>query len=353
MSNDLLTPVPDENSHYSTFQIKFAKLDWSSGDENDLRLFLEDYRKAGYPKWLARNWLTKLEALESVPARASLLLEYCGSPQRQDLLHGAINSINAGNDRPKSQDEDPGMYFVVHQLIKVDPQLAFASHTGRQPAFMVAASRGASSIVNRALEELKSLLRKSNTSAKDLKKNIFEKLSVQDRSSNTALGFAVAEGHTEIVRTLLGEERRLVDHLMEDNIQEAVEKCQIEIIGMVLDAQPIIAKRLPALIVQYGSTRYIDMWKEMAHWFKDFPHNSDILHLAVREQKVEIIEWLVSKFPRMVIREDERQKVALSYNNAPATRESIRALIVPEIIRLCNPETLGKILRTANGGFGD
>ena len=177
MPDGLPASVLDENSHYSVHQIEFAKLKWSSENEDVLRLRLEQYRNDKYPDWLPRKWLTRIEGLENIPERASLILEHFGSGKRQDLLHGAINSINAGYDRPKSQDEDPGMYFVVRQLIQVDPQLAFESYEGRQPAFMVAAFQGASYIVKFALDELKSLLRKSKTSDEDLQENIFEKLS--------------------------------------------------------------------------------------------------------------------------------------------------------------------------------
>ena len=245
------------------------------------------------------------------------------------------------------------MYFVVRQLIRVDPELTFQPFVGKQPVFMIAASQGGVDIVEYALEKLRSRLdERFATSVEDLKEDLFNKLKVPDGAKNTALGLAVEEGHAPIVRILLDTEKRLAgpDYLREDHIREAVAKCQIEIMKMVLEAQPDIAERLPKIIVQYGETRYKDMWTTMAPKFVRFLPGSDILHLAVQRGKLDIIEWLVPKYPNMVTREDVYGRIALSYNSDRAIKESIRASIVPEIVRQCNPARMKELLRLANGG---
>ena len=373
MCHGLRVSVPDGNSLHSaqlsespvgpTWTSKIQSLDRQ--DEITLRHWLEQYKDAGHPNFMPRKWLTTLEGLEDVPnstpewrqGRAEFLLKYFTNQHRLALLHGAIDAIRAKDGEPFiSQKDDPRMYSVVHHLIRIDPEVPFQLFVGKQPAFMIAASQGAFDIVEYALEKLRSrLYERFPTSVEDLKEDLFKKLKVPDGAKNTALGLAVEEGHAPIVRLLLGAEKRLAepDYLREDHIREAVAKCQIEIMEMVLDAQPDIAERLPKLIVQYGETRYNVMWTTMAPRFKEFLDGSDILHLAVQRGKLDIIDWLVPRYPHMVTQKDVYGRIALSYNSERAIKESIRASIVPEIVRQCNPAGMKELLRVANGGSSE
>lgn len=370
MCHGLRVSVPDGNSLHSAqlsespvgpnWESKILSLD--PEDEITLEYWLEQYKDAGHPKFMDRKWVTALERLlgvsNSTPewrqGRAELLLKYFGDQQRLALLHRAIDTIRAKDGDPfVLPKDDETMYFVVYQLIRVDPELTFHPFGGKQPVFMIAASQGGVDIVKYALEKLRSRLgERFATSEEDLKEDLFNKLKVPDGAKNTALGLAVEEGHASIVQILLDAEKRLAgpEYLREDHIREAVAKCQINIIQMVLDAQPDIAKRLPNIIVQYGETRYNDMWTTMAPLFVKFLHESDILHLAVQRGKLDIIDWLVPRYPHMVTRKDIHGRIALSYNSDQAIKESIRASIVPEIVRQCNPARMKELLRVANGG---
>ena len=366
-------PVPG-NSPPSTSTPEFlAKSDWASriheiskhDDNNVLCKLLDEYKKAGHPKIMTRTWLTMLEGLENVPdrtqewcqGRADLLLNYIEGGHRLELLHGAIDIIRAKDEKPFVRpEEDEKMYFVIRRLIQGDPELAFHSISGTRPAFMFAASQGADYIVEFALDKLRSLLnRRLGTSKEKLRDVLFDHLKVHDRSLNTALGLAVGEGHSRIVRILLKTEERLAgpEYLRDYHIEDAVGKCQIEILCMVLDAQPDIAERLPGLIVKDRGPRYWEMWTAMAPRFDEFLQNSDILHLAVQKGKLNIIDWLVGRFPQIVTWKDKSGKIALSYNTDEAAKENIRGSIVPNIIRLCSPNEMKELLRVANGGSAD
>ena len=373
MCHGLRVSVPDGNSLHSAqlsespvgpnWTSKIQSLDYE--DETVLGRWLEQYKDAGHPNFMARQWLTTLEGLQDVPnstpewrqGRVELLLKHFPDEHRLELLHRAIDTIRAKDGEPfVLPKDDKRMYFVVHQLIRVDPELTFQHFKGKQPVFMIAASQGGVNIVEYALEQVRSRLdERFATSVQDLKENLFNKLKVPDGAKNTALGLAVEGGHAPIVRILLEAEKRLAgpDYLREDHIREAVAKCQIDIMNMVLDAQPDIAERLPKIIVQYGETRYNDMWTTMAPRFREFLRGSDILHLAVQRGKLDIIDWLVPEYPHMVTRKDKHGRIALAYNSDRAIKESIRASIVPEIVRQCNPARMKELLRVANGGFDE
>ena len=372
MCNGLRVSVPDGNSLHSaqlsdspvgpSLESKIRSLD--PEDEKILIHWLEQYKDTGHPKFKVWKWLTTLDGLQDVSnstpewrqGRAELLLKYFGDQQRLALLHGAIDIIRAKNGKlfvlPEEEDDET-MYFVVYQIIRVDPELTFQPFAGKQPVFMIAASQGGVDIVAYSLERLRTRLdERFATSVEDLKEDLFNKLKVPDGAKNTALGLAVGEGHAPIVRILLDAEKRLAgpDYLREDHIREAVAKCQIDIMEMVLDAQPDIAERLPKIIVQYGETRCNHMWTKLAPRFVRFLHGSDILHLAVQRGKLDIIDWLVPRYPHMVTRKDIHGRIALWYNSDGAIKESIRASIVPEIVRQCNPARMKELLRVANGG---
>lgn len=373
MPSGMQVSAPDGNSLRSTPAAKLATTpDWASEihehckheDEDFVSDLLKKYREAGHPKFRVRSWLTALEGLESVAGRspewcqgrAGLLLSYCDDEHRLELLHGAIDHIKAKDERPfLLPAEDEKMYFVVRQLIHRDPELVFKSLSGKRPVFMIAASQGAVFIVMFALEEIKRLLdRTSGTSQEALKENLFNRLKVHDRAANTALGLAVGEGHAEIVNILVDAEERLAgpEYLRDDHIKEAVRKCKIEIITKVLNAQPGVAERLPELIVRYGELRYKEMWTAMVPHFENLLKDSDILHLAVQKERLDIIDWLVDRFPEMVTRKDKLGKIALSYNTEQAVKETIRTLIVPSIVRQCNLLQMKELLRLANGRSG-
>ena len=369
MCHGLRVSVPGGNSLHSdqlsefpvgpSWESKIRSLDLE--DEKILVVWLEQYKDAGHPKFMERKCLITLEGLQSVPnstpewrqERAELLLKYFSDQHRLALLHRAIDAIRAKDGEPfVLPKDDESMYFVVRQLIRVDPELTFQPFVGKQPVFMIAASQGGVDIVDYALERLRSRLdERFATSVEDLKEDLFNKLRVPDGAKNTALGLAVEEGHAPIVRILLDAEERLAgpDYLREDHIREAVAKCQIEIMEMVLDAQPDIAERLPRIIVQHGETRYHDMWTTMAPRFKRFLHGSDILHLAVQRGKLDIIDWLVPRYPHMVTQKDVHGRIALSYNSDRRIKESVRASIVPEIVRQCNPARMKELMRVAKG----
>lgn len=220
---------------------------------------------------------------------------------------------------------------------------------------MIAASQGAVPIVMFGLEQIKGLLeRKCGTSQEVLKENLFNRLKIHDRAANTALGLAVGEGHAEVVNILLNAETRLAgpEYLRDDHIREPVRKCEIEIITMILNAQPDVTERLPELIVRYGESRYKEMWTVMVPHFENLLQDSDILHLAVQKGKLDIIDWLVDRFPEMVTREDKLGRIALSYNDDQAAKEKIRKSIVPSIASQCNFPEMKKLLRLANGRSG-
>ena len=132
---------------------------------------------------------------------------------RLELLHEAISCIKAKDKKPfKSPDEDNPIYFVVCQLIQTSPKLAFESFSGKQPAFMIAASQAAVYIVDFVLERLGSLLRKEFATSKDeFEEKLFDRLKVSDRAAKTSLGLAVKEGHADIFRILLTQRNALMD----------------------------------------------------------------------------------------------------------------------------------------------
>lgn len=373
MPSGMQVSAPDGNSLRSSPTPELATTpDWAfeihehykHEDEDFVSSLLEKYRDAGHPKFRVRSWLTALEGLESVAGRttewcqgrASLLLSYCDDQQRLELLHEAIDHIKAKDERPfLLPAEDEKMYFVVRQLIHRDPDLVFKSFSVKRPVFMIAASQGAVSIVMFALEEIKGLLERAfGTSREALTENLFNRLKVHDRAANTALALAVEEGHADIVNILLNEEERLAgpEYLRDDHIREAVRKCEIEIITKVLNAQPGVAERLPELIVRYGASRYKEMWTAMVPRFENLLNDSDILHLAVQKGKLDIIDWLVDRFPEMVTRKDKLGKIALSYNTDQTAQEKIRTSIVPSIVRQCNLVQIKELLRVANGRSG-
>ena len=372
-------PVPDGNSHIPIRSIPEVppKPDWPSRireiykheDEKPLCKKLEFYKTDGYPRFVVRNWLSTLEDLARIldrtiewrQKRMDLLLRYFDDTHRLELLHGAIDCIKAKDKKPFiPPEDDKPMYFVVEQLIQGNPELAFQSFSKKQPAFMIAASQGAVHIVNFVLEKLRSLLEVgSATLGGEVSENLFDRLRVHDRAANTSLALAVKEGHTDIVRILLNAERRLAcpEYLKDIHIKEALGRCEIQILNMVLDAQPDIAERLPELIVRVGGLRCEEMWKAMAPRFGKFLQDSDILHLAVQERQLNIIRWLVPKFPPMATKKDREGRIALSYNNdqeqyprAGLIKEDIRGSIVPEIVRLRNAIETKDLLRVANGG---
>lgn len=214
-----------------------------------------------------------------------------------------------------------------------------------------------------ALEKLQSLLEvRFATSKEELEFHLFSNLKVLDGSRNTALGLAVKNGHADIVGILLKAEKRLAgpEYLTDGHIKGALGNGKKAIMNMVLDAQPDIAEKLPELIVRAGGPRCKEMWTEMAPRFEKFLQESEILHVAVQERQLDIIDWLVYKFPQMATRKDEEGRIALSYNNDQAqysrdglVKENIRRLIVPEIVRLCTPTEMKQLLRVANGGHYD
>lgn len=62
----------------------------------------------------------------------------------------------------------------------------------------------------------------------------------------------------------------------------------------------------------------------MVPYFEILLNDSDTLHLAVQDGKLDIIDWLVDGFPEMVTRKDKVDKIALSYNTDQTAKEKIR-----------------------------
>ena len=355
------SPASSVETHWSVIQ------DCSKHeDEESLCRLLEEYRAAGHPKFTARIWLTTFEKVAATVKnehwrqnRTHLLLKYFDSRQRLELLHGAIDQIKAeaeaeaeGETSFSLPEQEGDLYFVIRQIIQVDPELAFEPSSGKQPAFMIVSSQGAVSLVNFVLENLRGLSERTYPlSVEERKEYLFTKLKVPDRAANTSLALAVEEGHADIVKVLLKADKRLAgrEYLSHDHIKEAVRKCEIDIMKMVQAARPELAQELPELIVQYGETSYKDMWTEMAPLFEKSLHGTDILHHAVERGKVDVIEWLVARFQVMVGQRDKDGKIALSYNTDLKTKEKIRALIVPHIVRLCTPMHMKTLLREAKG----
>lgn len=348
-------PVPDGHLPWNADWVH-KNAEYQNVDS--LRPWLERYRTDEYPDFKTEDWLRTIGGLKNVPdrtpewcqGRAEFLLRYLEERHKLDLLHAAFKSLKAQDQMEYPSPEDKlQKHFVVHQLIQGNPGLAFMPHRKKQSAFMLAASRGAVQIVDLVLTQLSKMLNEGfPTSEQELSDKIFSKLKEHDGSNNTALGLAIEEGHAEIVQKLLSIDKRLAgqDYLTNDHIKEAIGKRKIDIMNMILDSQPDVAKRLPEPIVQYGD---IEMWKALAHWFERHLHESDILHLAVQKRKRDIIDWLVIKFPRMVIEKDKRGKIALWYNSNHADKESIRSSIVPNIVRLCNHVQMKNLLQMANG----
>ena len=367
MYEELRMPVPEGNSHPQQVTDWTRKISECSkhDDEDVFRQQLEEYRDAGYPNFFPRRYLSTIENLEDVPQktqewsqrRAILLLGYLDRPRQQEMLYKAIENIRTEHGEPsQSPDEDRTMYFVVFHLIHADPELLFELHSNRPPAFVLVASQGMKSIVISAIQELTGLLEgRYPKSADDCREQLFRKLSVSDDSANTALVVAVQENHKDIVQVLLKVDERLCNpmSLQNDYIKNAIKKGQIEIMTMILQAQPTLAERLPKLIVKDEGKNYEIMWKAMVPWFEKYLPGSDILHLAVQNGKLEIIDWLVPRFPEMVIQRDENDKIALWYNIDEERKKKVRASIVPEIVRLCNPGQMKELLCIANGESSD
>ena len=371
MDDGLPVSVPDGNPLSSARSpASPVGTDWigecsKQDDETRLSRLLEEFRDAGHPNFSARIWLTTFEILAGTDKdeswrkkRTHLILQHFESGQKLEILHIAIVHFKMKYE-PSSPSSEPALYFVICQIIQVDPELAFERRQGKQPAFMIVASQGFFHLVKFVIDTLGRLSDKNYpTSVEERKGYLFTKLKVQDGSANTSLGLAIQEGHVDIVRVLLEADKRLAgrEHIREDQIKEAVGKCHIDIMKMVLDAQPEdaqpkFAQELQELIVEHGGTGYKDMWMAMERFFEKCPHDSDILHLAVRKGKVDIVAWLVAKFQHMVTRTDKHDSIALSYNcnTDPVIKEKIRALIVPHIVRLCTPMRMKKLLRDSNG----
>ncbi len=336
--------------------------DWVHNNAKDqnvekLRHWLEKYKFNGYPDFKTEEWLRTIGGLSNIPAgtewcqgRAELLLSHLETRHQLDLLHAAFKSLKAQEQREfPSPGDKLQKHFVIRHLIQGDFELAFKPYRKKQPAFLLAASRGLVEIVRLVLTQLSKVITEdSSMSEQGIVDKIFNKLKEHDGSNNTALGLAVEEGHDEIVQMLLNADKRLAeqDHLTNGHIKEAIGKRKTDIIKMILDAQPDVAKRLPELLVQSGD---IEMWKALAHRFEKHLHESDILHLAVQQRKRDIIDWLVIKFPQMVIAKDKRGRIALYYNNDLADKEYIRNSIVSTIVRLRNHAQMKNLLQMANG----
>ena len=343
--------------------------------ESGLSHLLSSYEEAGHPEYKAFKWYDWLKDigkafgpesssdwLKSRQERAQLLLSFLGERQRYELLDVGFNDIKHGirDGRIALPEIDDTKYFVIYEIIRGDPEIAFWLPKGKRPAILTAASSGFLNIIVYAIQKLeeKIFLIRDITKEK-AKDQLFSKLNVSDNSTNTVLGFAVQNGDAKMVSVLLGRETRLARerYLNDNHIKGGLRRGAEDVIKEVLTARPDLAKSLPELIVKAGGSHCLKMWKALKSYFQQYLKSSDdILHLAVQQKQLGIIDWLVCEYPQMATRKDKGKRIALSYNNDQAhysrdglVKEKIRSSIVPAIIRFHKPADSQKLLLGADG----
>lgn len=304
--------------------------------------------------------------------RAALLLGSLNDGQRLDMLHQAVENLRQTNEDETSStidlpEEDPNTYFAIYRLLEDRPELAFRSHAQKRPVFITAAMFGAYDLVRNMVETMEQQinfqLEGEELEQKDLeelvKDELFDSLKVSDSASNTALAVAVQNCHSKIVKVLLEKDLRLADDrfLKKSHIKTACSRGDVDIIREVLEARPSLKQSLPEIIVQAGSNGY-KTWNAMNEAFTQDLPNSNILHLAVKNQQLQIVEWLVEKYPDLATHEVDDgagRKIALAYNNEQKEHSrnaaSIRDAIVPVIVRYNTPARIQRLLIGAGGGF--
>ena len=344
-------------------------------ENSDVSNVLHLYRKGGYPEYTAYKWYDWIQEIgkASGPAsssgvlewrqeRAQMILSFLGQSQRHKLLNVGFKTIKRDIKVQKIvlQDIDNTKYFVVYEVLRGNPEIAFALLETERPAILTAASSRFLKPLVCAIQTLEAKIRLiGNITTEEAKERLFNKLSVSDGSTNTVLGFAVLNGDVEMVSMLLGQETRLANerYLNDNHIKGALKKGAKDIMEKILEARPALAKSLPELIIKAGGSHCLDMWTALNPYFEqDLESSDDILHLAVQQMQLGIIDWLVCKYPQMATRQDNGNRIALSYNNDQdqysrdgLVKDNIRSSIVPAIIRFQKPAASQKLLLDADG----
>ena len=379
-SNETSTFLHDENSqapeqrdYASRIRSAFVEEDGSAVPQ-----LLTSYSEAGYPDYKAFEWYDWLKeignnnfastsssgTLQLRQERAQLLLGCLGGTQKHALLDIGINEIKRDKrDRRIALAQiDNIRYFAVYEILRGDPEIAFWSPGGKRPAILTAAQSRFLNVLVYAIEQLEEKIRFTRSlTAEEVKDQVLSRLNVSDISTNTLLGFAVQNSDTEMVSMLLGRDTRLADgrYLSDIHIKRGLSRGAEEIIKKILTARPDLARSLPKLIVMAGGSYCFNMWEALrSHFEQHLDCSDDILHLAVQQGQLGIIDWLVREYPEMATRKDNGKKIALSYNNDQAlysrdksVKEKIRKSIVPAIVRLQKPADSQKLLLDADGEF--
>jgi hypothetical protein len=164
----------------------------------------------------------------------------------------------------------------------------------------------------------------------------------------TPLALAVENDMECMVRKILELSDRPLSVLLGDSAESqgllvwALKDATPEILKALIELRPSnMTEDVPRRALEGNNLELIKTLQDSEKCHHLF-QNHGFLHSAVQEGKIEVIEVLLAKFPKMALELDTQNKPALSYNSTHGSnvKKAIRNVIVPYIIRLISSEEL-------------
>lgn len=174
---------------------------------------------------------------------------------------------------------------------------------------------------------------------------------------DTPLHCAVSLHHINAINVLI--EIYFKHHLTPnaDVLDKPIKKKENDTLEIILEAFPsILTLNSLDLIIR---TRQRETWDLAISKRPEILANSDVLHLAVKAQTLEIVKAILEVHPELVERRDTNGLYVLEHNKAIANteeslavQEAIRKLLLEEILRRFNPTDIKRMFWKAKSKQG-
>lgn len=291
-----------------------------------LRLLVDDLMECCFEavRWPFEQFLDHLLTAGDLDFRTTFLIEAIGQSSTRSMRASRCETI-------------------AKRLIELSPEVALRRKEQTKTPMHVAARAGAEAILRQLMDTCKA---SAGQLALALSSNVPE--------DGTPLSSAIYSHKLAAIAML-------IDAHLEEGIppQSDVLKRPIKKLGAEDDTVALIVDKFPQVltleslesIVTSGSP---STWDLAMAKRPELLAQSNILHLAVKAQKVEMVRKILNQHPDLVAQKDQDKRYALQYNQSLSqevhglnTQEEIRELLLPEIVRRFNAADIKEMFRKA------
>jgi len=249
------------------------------------------------------------------------------------ITESSVRSIMRASDGAK----------IAKRLIELSPEVALGAKEQTRTPIHVAARAGAKAILKQLIDTCKA---KPGQLALALRSNV--------KKEGTPLSSAIYSHKPATIAMLIAAHLEEGIPPQSEVLERPIKKLGTEddTVALLVDSFPqILTVKSLELIVTYGSP---STWDLVVAKRPDLLPESNILHLAVKAQKEEMVRKILKHHPDLVAQKDQGNSYTLQHNQPLSqeeadlnTQEEIRKLLLPEIVRIFSAADIKEMFRKA------